>query len=116
MRPQIVEKITHELKNLLKLLINKNYSALELKTGRVRLSADEIKIAIEQYGRTPVFPPEEAFNELDLVEVLNSGPKRYSLRFDLWTKEEGRSDLTLEATVIENNGEFRWELDDIHVL
>jgi hypothetical protein len=34
----------------------------------------------------------------------------------LWTREEGRSDLSVEITLIAQNGDFRIELDDIHVL
>ena len=34
----------------------------------------------------------------------------------LWTKEEGRSDLSIEVTVIKETSGFKIELDDIHVL
>ena len=63
-------------------------------------------------------PPADAFKQLDLIKIRNSKPKGYSLRFDLWTEEEGRSDLSLEATVFDYGfaAQLRWELDDIHVL
>ena len=75
-----------------------------------------MKIAIQRYGRTLLLPAENAFDTLDLIEIENSKPKRYSLRFDFWTAEDGRSDLTLEATIIEDIGHLRWEIDNIHVL
>jgi hypothetical protein len=34
----------------------------------------------------------------------------------LWTREEGRSDLSIAITVIADGEGFRIELDDIHVL
>lgn len=34
----------------------------------------------------------------------------------LWTIEEGRSDLSLELTLVENDKTISIELDDIHVL
>ena len=34
----------------------------------------------------------------------------------LWTQEEGRSDLTVGMTIIEQQNNFVVELDDIHVL
>ena len=35
---------------------------------------------------------------------------------DLWTAEEGRSDLTLELTLTDSRGEiYQIEIDDIHV-
>jgi hypothetical protein len=47
--------------------------------------------------------------------VRGSNPKRWSVRFDLWTADEGRSDLTLELTV-EETDPLKIELDDLHVL
>ena len=43
-------------------------------------------------------------------------PPRWSVRMDLWTAEEGRSDLSLELTIIESGRGYTVELDDIHVL
>jgi len=35
---------------------------------------------------------------------------------DLWTREEGMSDLSLEATVTESSGEVTVVIHNIHVL
>ena len=39
------------------------------------------------------------------------------VRFDLWTVEEGRSDLSLEFTLVDGyNERMDFELDNLHVL
>ena len=53
---------------------------------------------------------------MDVIEVKNAQPRRWSIAMPLWTQEEGRSDLTLEITVIEQQNDFLVELDDIHIL
>jgi hypothetical protein len=63
-----------------------------------------------------VLPPEEGFQLMDVIEVKNAQPRRWSIAMPLWTQEEGRSDLTLEITVIEQQNDFLVELDDIHIL
>jgi len=62
-------------------------------------------------------PPESWFQNIDVIEIEGRAPRQWSVRFDLWTAEEGRSDLTLELTLTENNKElYGVEIDNIHVL
>ena len=62
-------------------------------------------------------PPEKAFSDIDAISVPNADKPTWSVRFDLWTKEEGRSDLSVECTVSERgDGELELEVDNIHVL
>jgi hypothetical protein len=70
---------------------------------------------ITDYGRQLVLPPDEAFGVMDVVEVRNAKPRRWSVTMPLWTREEGRSDLSLELTLIAGAQAFAIELDDIHV-
>ena len=116
MSARIIKQIANDLRSILRLFIEKNYSALERKTGGVRLSAADIESAVRRYGRTLTFPPAQMFEGLDVIEVDRSNPKRYSLRFEFWTEEEGQSDLTLEATIVQDGGVLRWEIDNIHTL
>lgn len=73
-------------------------------------------LAVEEYGRNLVTPPDEAFIELDCMPVRDTNPPEYGLRFDLWTAEEGRSDLTLEFTIRGRDDAYEIEIDDLHVL
>jgi hypothetical protein len=44
-------------------------------------------------------------------------PKCWSVNLPLWTKEEGRSDLTLQMHFTESDGAlYAVEIDDLHVL
>ncbi len=63
-------------------------------------------------------PSEASLQKLDVVEVKGAVPRRWGVRVDLWTAEEGRSDLTLELTLVEGDGggEPAVEIDDLHVL
>jgi hypothetical protein len=111
-------KIKMTVLNILKLLVNNEYESIEQFTNGIRLQAVDIKEAIDSYGRTLIMPPDTEYeNLIDIIEISNSIPKKWSIRFDLWTREEGKSDLSLEMTLIESNNELmNVEFDDIHVL
>ena len=102
--------------HLVELLSKGDYCEVETLTSGIRLPKDQIEAAIEQYGRTLAFPPEEAFDLMDIVEIRDAFPPAWSVTMPLWTVEEGRSDLSLELTIINEPSGPRIELDDIHVL
>jgi hypothetical protein len=104
------------IQNLLSLLVERKYLEIEAMTNGVRLSAVQIQNAIRSYGRTLVIPPESAFGLIDPIEVNGIHPAQWSINLPLWTKEEGRSDLSIEMTIIETKPTFTIELDDIRVL
>ena len=81
-----------------------------------RMSAADLAGAIAAYGRQLITPPEAAFETIDAVRVHDGGIERWSVRFDLWTAEEGRSDLTLEMTVKRAGSGYSVDVDDLHVL
>lgn len=102
---------------LLRWFVAGDYAAIEQFTLGVRLPASLIRQAIADYGRTLVMPPDLAFDQLDIIEVVGSNPKAWSVRVDLWTVEEGRSDLSLECTLIDRPGDLlAAEVDNLHVL
>lgn len=97
-------------------MVESQFERIEALTHGVRLPAVQIETAVKQYGRTLVQPPSEAYELMDVVEVHGAKPNRWSIVMPLWTKEEGRSDLSIEVTVIKETSGFKIELDDIHVL
>jgi hypothetical protein len=107
------------VREVVALLARGEYAALEKLSGGVRLSASQLRAAVREYGRRIVVPPPEATPPLDVVEILpgRCARRSWSVDVDLWTVEEGRSDLTLEMTVREgNDGGYVIELDNVHVL
>jgi hypothetical protein len=102
---------------VIEMLVGHRYDDLEKRTRGVRLSAEMIAEAVSEYGKSLIPLPSDELANLDIVPVACVGPKTWSVRADLWTREEGRSDLTLEMTVKENrNKEAIIELDNLHVL
>jgi hypothetical protein len=80
-----------------------------------RLTEAELRTAVEQYGRTLVPLPAEGERLVDIYEQT-SQPDAITLDVPLWTREEGRSDLTLSVTAIKQGGTYTVEVDDLHVL
>jgi hypothetical protein len=109
--------IESTLRDIVSLLAQKDYAALERVTNGIRLRASEIEASINEYGRTVALPPPKAFSDIDVIPVRASVPAAYSIRFRLYTIEEGRSDLELQATFIENPlaEQMRVEIDNIIV-
>lgn len=99
------------------MLVAGDYEGLERLSDRTRLTSEEIRRAVTEYGHELIAPP--SFDEMrpSVVEVRGSTPSRYSTVVDLWTTDEGRSDLSLELTLIERSpGLFDIEVDNLHVL
>lgn len=111
------EKVVRATEDILRLLVEARYEEIEARTSGVRLSAAEMKGAVDNYGRRLRMPPPDTEVARSVVEVKGLSPRRWSVYVDLWTEEEGRSDLTLEMTVIDGPGPaFSLEIDDLHVL
>jgi len=110
------EQLRQPVREVIELLVTRRYAELEALTKGVRLSANEIGKAISDYGRQLIMPPDDAFRFLDATEVQGAQPPRWSATMPLWTSEDGRSDLSLELTLIRVQKTFDIELDDIHVL
>ena len=80
-----------------------------------RLSSDDLRNVIREYGRNLAPPPQDAYDNLDTVQVEGAAVPTWSVRVPLWTKEEGRSDLTLELTIALGPGVPSVELEDLLV-
>jgi hypothetical protein len=104
------------VRQIIELLVAKEYDQIVRVTDGQQLDATTIENIILGYGRTVVLPPDSAFDHLDVVRVQNVYAPRWSVRMDLWTAEEGRSDLSVELTVIDGEKGQVVELDDFHVL
>jgi len=107
--------ISDTVSNFVELLVNKQYSEIERITSGIRLPAKEIEAAIRDYGLLLIIPPLSEYNNLDIIAIKSPTPS-WSVRMNLWTQDEGKSDLTIELTIKEKGSTFSVELDDIHVL
>jgi hypothetical protein len=102
------------LQDLVRELVRGNFDGLERDGRAGRLTAAELRAAVRGYGRTLVDPPTEAFGAA--AHPVRGAPGRWAIELDLWTVEEGRSDLTLTVAAQELPDRVRTEVDDLHVL
>ena len=108
-------ELRYPIEQVVQFLVAGKFAELETLTQGARLTAKEMETAVADYGRKLVPLPEEAFGRMNVVEVRDAQPRRWSIALPLWT-QEGRSDLTLEMTVTDGQNGYLVELDDIHVL
>jgi hypothetical protein len=112
----MVAPIITAVRHLVELLVAGDYDQIAKLTNEQRLDAASIERVVREYGRKLIMPPNNAFDKLDIVQVKGSVPPRWSVRMNLWTLEEGQSDLSIEVTLIQHGNDYIVELDDIHVL
>lgn len=89
------------------------YEALEADGRSGRLTARDLEVGIESFGRTLLPIPEQGWA---LGQVFELGDGSFSIDLPLWTAEEGRSDLTLSLSLRCGAEGCHVEIDDIHVL
>jgi hypothetical protein len=99
------------------LLAAKNYRDLELLTASIRLTSEQIESAVRGYGRTIIPLPSNGVGLIDYVAIQNARSPAWSVYVPLFTQEEGRSDLSVDLTLIETEpSSFAIELNDLRVL
>jgi hypothetical protein len=79
-----------------------------------RLSSADLERGIGEYGRTLV-PLPAGWQEFAWRYGVAAGPTS-AIDVDLWTEEEGRSDLTLQLNAWRNGGEWVLDITDLRVL
>lgn len=84
--------------DLLVLLADGDYESIMERCGYSLLDGDDLRLAVAEYGRTIVAPPAD-YTFLRTCELRARAVPTWHVEADLWTKEEGRSDLTLEMTI-----------------
>jgi hypothetical protein len=111
------EKIRTCVERVYELLVDGKYADLAMLTGGIRFTAAEIRAAALGY-RYALRPwPADQPMYIDTVAVSQSRPRAWSVRADAFTAEEGRSDLSLEMTVVESqSGDLIVQFDNLHVL
>ncbi|MGN6368781.1 MAG: ankyrin repeat domain-containing protein [Phycisphaerae bacterium] len=115
-RKKATPSFTRVIEPLVIMLVGKSYDELLEIVDKSRMTAADIAKCIRSYGRTLKLPPADAYDFIDAVAIDASATPQWSVRVNLWTVEEGKSDLTLELTVTERSPRYAVEIDDLHVL
>jgi hypothetical protein len=84
--------------DLLVLLADGDYESVMERCGYSLMDGDELQAAVADYGRKVVAPPAD-YAFLRACELKARAVPTWHVEADLWTEEEGRSDLTLEMTI-----------------
>lgn len=107
-------ELIKELNKIITILVNKEYDKFTDAIDCQNLSPDDILNIIEDFGETLIVPNPKDLEQLNIIDVEEN---EWAIDFDLWTKESGKSDLTIQLTIKKNlDNSLSTELDDIHVL
>jgi hypothetical protein len=101
--------------DLLVLLADADYEAIKERCGRSGMTSGELQEIIRDYGRKVVAPPAD-YACISIVECEATAVPTWSVEADLWTAEEGRSDLTLSMTIAFGPHGPAIQIDNLHVL
>jgi len=113
MLPQIVVETASRL---IDMLSRGQYGAVIAECSESRLTADDLRQVMKDYGRTFVSPPAEVIENINAIDVNNRPSPTWHVRVPMCTTEEGRSDLELEFTISLTSNGAVIELEDLHVL
>ncbi|MFD2909218.1 hypothetical protein ACFSX9_10820 [Flavobacterium ardleyense] len=95
-------------------IANNKYNIIKEKGQNGRVNIDDLIDVIQQYDCTIVPLPEEAFSLAEVFQVKDEDI--LDVYLPLWTKEEGRSDLTISLSCLTKNGEKTIIIEDLGVL
>lgn len=99
------------------LLVRREYSTIERLSRSRRLTSAELESAVADYGRTVAPPGDGWWDHVEVTPVKGGGERSFHVAAPLWTREEGRSDLTLELRLTEIAPEaYETVVEDLHVL
>ena len=91
-----------------------DYDTINAKKQNGRVDTNDLKRVIIEYGCTVIPLPDEAFYKAEVYYIKDDN--RLDVYIPLWTKEEGRSDLTLSLSCYDINGIPKVEINDLKVL
>ena len=111
----VVSDHREPIRDLVHQLVTGNFDLLQSDGRAGRVTAEQLAQGITEYGRTLVDLPEAAW-DLAVCYQIDGKPGVFAVDLPLWTREEGRSDLTLQFMLMVTADGPRLEIDDLHVL
>ena len=101
--------------DLLVLLADEDYQSIMERCGSSRFTGDDLEAVIREYGCKVIAPPAD-YKYFRAYELEARAAPTWSVEADVWTEEEGASNLTLQLTIaFEPDGPLI-EIDGLHVL
>lgn len=87
---------------VLNMLALGDYDVLEAMTHRRHLSAEQLRSGVEEYGRHLSMPPRSHLDDIYVLQIQED-PSAFHVVAEVWTQEEGRSDLSIILQLVEWN-------------
>lgn len=100
---------------ILNRILRGDYEGAVARCSMSRCTAEDLRRVVMEYPATFIEPPADAYVELNAVEVTVANEPTWDVCIPLWTREEGRSDLTLTVWIIDVGGRLTVELLSLHV-
>jgi hypothetical protein len=111
-----LDPVQAAIQAVVELLVKKDYETLELAAMAPERRVD-LSRAVDEYGRTLIAPETSWWPTVTLTPVNEDAGGGLHVAAPLWTAEEGRSDLSLEARLTpDDRDRYRIEILDLHVL
>jgi hypothetical protein len=101
--------------DLLVLLAEEDYESIMERCASSGMTGKDLQTAVGDYGRKVIAPPAD-YAHWNMGEIEAATVPTWWVVADLWTKEEGRSDLSLELTIAFTQNGPVVEIDNLHVL
>ena len=106
-----IDDYIEQIQNYVACLANKDYQATQELTLSDSVPVQDIQRRMEEYGNEIIPLPTNAF---DLAQVYQVTDKQIDIFLPLWSREEGRSDLTLCLSCIKEENKIK--INDLEVL
>lgn len=107
-------ELLEALRRLVEDLAHRRYVEIVADGRGGILTSEEMRQAIDAYGRQLVPLPDGAVDSIHVYSV--DGDPVMRIEIDLWTVEEGESDLTLTIDVTRFSNGYRLAMNDLRVL
>lgn len=112
-----MDKLIDLCKTIVECLVYNNYELIEQANALSRVSKEDIKRVLREYGGTLSMIPDEAFSTEAFHINKYKNTLGYAIDLDLWINN-CRSDLTLQLDIKtdENDQIVSYIVEDLHVL
>lgn len=107
-------QIKSALQHIMRLLAEKEYTLIYAEDALKRITADELQLAIEEYGGNVTLPPEEAYDNI-YIYTHDDAENECTVEMYVWINQE-QSDLTLSCDLAVDGKLFQYAINDILVL
>ena len=107
-------RVKKALEDVVGLLVRGEWQALADLTDD-GVTPDQLRERVLSYPATFVMPPPEAYDDVHVYEFGSGSPQVYAVEMDLWSEEEGRSDLQIQIEITQLELETRVTLTNIRV-